>query len=654
MRGFLLLFHRDLQQRWMLFVASFAMGLFIAAIPLLRGSRLSPAELRGAAGLTAALIWCAVLAILLGGSIFTRDLTENRLAFDFRLPVRPSAIWAARLLAAIVTIATAAAVLLTPPAMAGMDWTGAGAGLDEWIGHGATNALAYAPLALLALLLLTHPIALAARTRSGWAGVDVLSVLIVAVSVYVTTSWLLSWEAFQAIWHTYEAMGVLCLLGVLLASLRQLSGGRTEGDSAQRLLSLGLLATALAVSLLLTAASNWLLRPTTRQLADGSIGSRGIGSDWLLIVGNTHFASDVSFRFLVRPNSHRELRLGPYSPLLPGGDPTISLDGSTLAWLEKSSGNSAQLRLYTLDAFAASDSPRRTPVTTQSRIGSWGLSPDGKRFAVTEYVGRAREPQRLLVSTIDSGAVEATTIIPPCLYRAGLFFASPQQVVVPCSPMDEDPQVAESIFRFDVRSKTLSSIAFRPRSSASFEAAFGLFRGLRSWLEFEEGGAPTGGAALKLTDPDSSRVEVTLELPAATRRDHFYAVGRVLKDGRIVLAARIQDGNLLLVFAASGSPQRAIPIREGENTAVLQELPEANSVLIATRDPHLKSSDERWTLSLVDLSSERAATLASGVRLDPWREAGASRSVVRNARGKLLWFNPESRVLQELPIAHAN
>ena len=61
MRGFTLLFGRDLQQRWMLFAASFAMGLFIAAIPLLRGSRLSPAELRGAAGLTAALIWCAVL-----------------------------------------------------------------------------------------------------------------------------------------------------------------------------------------------------------------------------------------------------------------------------------------------------------------------------------------------------------------------------------------------------------------------------------------------------------------------------------------------------------------------------------------------------------------------------------------------------------------
>ena len=135
MRGFLLLFLRDLTQRWMLFVASLAMGLFIAAIPILKGSRLSPAELRGAAGLTAALIWCAVLAILLGGSIFTRDLTENRLAFDFRLPVRPGAIWAARLLAAIVTITLAAALVLAPSALVGMDFTGAAAGLDVLLGN---------------------------------------------------------------------------------------------------------------------------------------------------------------------------------------------------------------------------------------------------------------------------------------------------------------------------------------------------------------------------------------------------------------------------------------------------------------------------------------------------------------------------------------
>ena len=59
MRGFLLLFRRDLAERRPLFIASLAMGLFIAAMPLLKGSRLAPAELRGAAGLTAALCWAA-------------------------------------------------------------------------------------------------------------------------------------------------------------------------------------------------------------------------------------------------------------------------------------------------------------------------------------------------------------------------------------------------------------------------------------------------------------------------------------------------------------------------------------------------------------------------------------------------------------------
>ncbi|MDQ1346662.1 MAG: hypothetical protein QG573_31, partial [Acidobacteriota bacterium] len=41
MRGLLLLCRRDLQQRWMLFVASFAMGLFIFAVPYLPGTHVS-------------------------------------------------------------------------------------------------------------------------------------------------------------------------------------------------------------------------------------------------------------------------------------------------------------------------------------------------------------------------------------------------------------------------------------------------------------------------------------------------------------------------------------------------------------------------------------------------------------------------------------
>ncbi|MEO7974080.1 MAG: hypothetical protein ABIU84_10895, partial [Thermoanaerobaculia bacterium] len=209
MRGFALLFRRDLLQRAPLFIASLAMGLFCAAIPLLPNTHAPSAELRGAAALTAALAWAAVLALLLGGSIFTRDLTENRLAFDFRLPVRPSAIWAARLLAAIATIALAAALVLAPSAFAGMDLAGAAAGFDVLLGvgeggHGlpSKTGVTFAPLAILALLLLANPVALAARARQAWAGVDMISFALIGVAGYWSWQSLRPWEAHSAIWWT--------------------------------------------------------------------------------------------------------------------------------------------------------------------------------------------------------------------------------------------------------------------------------------------------------------------------------------------------------------------------------------------------------------------------------------------------------------------
>jgi hypothetical protein len=251
----------------MLFVASFAMGLFNAACPFCQDERPKCGAPRRRSLITA-LIWAAVLALLFGGSIFTRDLTENRLAFDFRLPVRPGAIWAARLLAAIVTIALAAALVLAPSALFGMDFASAAAGLDVLIGIEpggvgvpSRSFLAFAPIAALALLLLANPAALAARARQSWAGVDLFSVGI--VSLAATWGWQLLelWEARTALWRASALVATLALLGAVVASFIQISRGRTEPDRAQKSLSLTLFAAAFATGSAALVYANWYVRP---------------------------------------------------------------------------------------------------------------------------------------------------------------------------------------------------------------------------------------------------------------------------------------------------------------------------------------------------------------------------------------------------------
>ncbi len=646
MRGFILLVRRDLAQRVPLFVASLAMGLFIAAIPLLRGSQPSPAEIRGAAGLTAALSWCAVLAILLGGSIFTRDLTEHRLAFDFRLPVRPSAIWAARLLAAIVTIALAAALVLAPSALVGMDLAGAAAGLDEMIGHGIHGTLAYVPLAILALLLLANPIALASRTRTAWAGVDMLSVAVVGLAAFWTLAMLNRWEADIAFRWSCAALVLFCGLGATCASWLMLGRGRTEVDKAHKASSVGMFATALATAGILVGATTWILRPTTSQILGSSASARGLGTDWIQLVGPTMFASDVSFRFLVNPNHNRTIRLGPYSGKMVGGDAKLSFDGSTIGWLETDSSTLNFSRLHTLEALSPIAVPTATQVVMPARIGSWALSPDGKDVAVMEYTGGVKAPQRLVVSSVASGAVKAARMVPACVYRADIAFVSTRQLLIPCSELRTDSDVSESVSTLDLETSQLVPLDFRPRSPASFESGFRLFKGRSSWLRFEEIDTSGDSQGWRLLDPDGTRPEATVRLPATAFRYSGPPIGRQLHDGKFAIAIRTRDGSSILVFDTGGALERSIDVPLEGTTTVLAELAQPQTLLIATLPFPWRSLKEWWSVSLVDLSSGRHELVATAIRLSDWRDLGASRSVMRDQDGRFLWFNPHTRAIQ--------
>ncbi len=514
MRGFLLLFRRDLQQRWMLFVASLAMGIFIAAIPLLKGSRLSPAELRGAAGLTAALIWCAVLAILLGGSIFTRDLTENRLAFDFRLPVRPSAIWAARLLAAIVTIAFAAGLLLAPPAAAGMDWTGAAAGLDTLlglepagVGAPARSYLALVPVAALATLLLANPAALAARARQSWAGVDLFSVGMVSFAAISGWQLLELWDARMAQWRMSVLVVTLTILGAIVASFVQISRGRTEPDRAQQSLSLTLFAAALATGSAALVYANWYVRPPLSSLAANRVFVESLGPNWVSLLGGTTRDPDFPARFLMHPASGRALHLGPVDPHMDSGNVQGSRDGSRAAWLEwDSSRTPPRLRLKVLELSSQQSYPTTTGITFEPPARSWAISPRGDAVASLQQSGAGMAPRRLVVERIDSATIEFSALLPDCKSDGPLLFLNRNQLLAACGENSGGyyPDQTQGVFHIDLPSRVVRSYETSFQSARPWVWRFD-HRTPRPWDFAERDSAFEGPQAIDAVSRDSSR-----------------------------------------------------------------------------------------------------------------------------------------------------
>ncbi|MEO7975301.1 MAG: hypothetical protein ABIU84_17110, partial [Thermoanaerobaculia bacterium] len=431
---------------------SLAMGLFCAAIPLLPNTHAPSAELRGAAALTAALAWAAVLALLLGGSIFTRDLTENRLAFDFRLPVRPSAIWAARLLAAIVTIALAAALVLAPSALAGMDLAGAIGGFEEILGRIVGVELLHSspwwPAAVLAMLLLANTIAMMARSRERWAMLDFVSLALVAVALVYGVQLLKFWVALRAIWTLLSVFAVLFTLGATAATLAQLTRGRTEPDRAQRALSVGLFVMALFTSAFLVLFPNWRVRPSVTELRLEPTKARSAGPDWVELTGPTNRDEEVWPRFLMHPSSGRAIQLGPGIAAT-----EASRDGSTLGWMEWDDLDSDRTSRLHLRSARFTDEPALpTSLTWKLSTPSWALSPDAKRVATLHDSGAPESRYRLLVEEIASAALVASVPLPDCVEGGPLFFLNRETVLVGCGVLRVDSEDGrwQAAFRVEI------------------------------------------------------------------------------------------------------------------------------------------------------------------------------------------------------------
>ncbi len=270
MRGAVAVFGREVLERRLVAVMALGLGLVpLAAVWLPGLAKESPVEVRNGLALLFALVLSAVLAILLGGSVVSRDLGEGRLAFYFSRPLPGWAIWAGKL-ASVVALALGSALLAALPTallhrrLPGLEGAfGALSPRDTW---------ALLGLLTLALTLLSHALSVMLRARSLWLILDFVGAAVFALVGYDAIHRLGVAGAFAPqSWEGWMLVGIT-LAGLLAAGAAQVVAGRTDPARAHRALSLTLWAVLLAGALGAQGLAHWALAGTPGEARSGPAG----------------------------------------------------------------------------------------------------------------------------------------------------------------------------------------------------------------------------------------------------------------------------------------------------------------------------------------------------------------------------------------------
>jgi hypothetical protein len=416
-RGFAAVFEREVAERRMLALLAFGLGLIPLAAPWMPGvGRENPTELRSAMALALGLGLSAVTAILLGGSVISRDLAERRLGFYFSRPLAGWEIWAGKLAAATVLTLGSALLVLLPTALLsgvpGPQSLGAPVAATPWLFVGLG-------LLLVELILLSHAGGVILRARSAWVALDVAGAGVFAILGWQAFRRLLFAGAFMSVQWVAQALVLLVLAGLLVAGAVQVINGRTDPRRAHRVLSLALWGLLLAGGLAAQGYARWVLAAAPEDLDLVSQVKVSPGS-WIGVCGwdrrrwfEPCFLVDVPTGRFVRARSIQV-------PGAIGLAARFSPDGRWAVWLEpeEGAGRGGPLRLNRLDLRRPGASPFQANVWYPRAPAPLALSPDGSLVA-------AIQDGRIVVDEVATGNRLAAVPVRGFSDLASLEFAGP-------------------------------------------------------------------------------------------------------------------------------------------------------------------------------------------------------------------------------------
>jgi len=620
MTGMLTLATREVMERRTVLIAALAAGLMPFASPLFPGvTAARVADARDVMALVVAAVLGISVALLVGASVVGRDLAEGRLGFDFARPLGGLAICGGKFLGAIAVVLLVVMLALAPTSVVGGGIFSTS--IPSSIGPIATP-LGFMLIAILLLVPLAHAVGIAFRSRSGWLTLDLVACAVVLLVAATAARRLLVNQAPRLLTVMAVLSGLLVILALWIASVVQVTRGRTSLRSGHRAMSIALWSMLLGGVAVLDGYTRWVIAagPEDVITASGFSAPRG---DWAVVYGTAAGRGDFEPMFLVDTASDRFVRLG--SATFWGGV-EFSDDGSRAVRLETVDGEGDRFELQVVDLDTERPAMRETTLSFPvERFGS-ALSPDGRRFALLQGGS-------LSVFEVDSGKTLAAMRLPDppaaenVLTRLAFQGADRLRVYTVTASLE--------IHELAVGSRALTTIS-GPAASCAWSAL--------SWTpEHDRLLGWSECAGLSLLD---GRTGTTLVDILPRKRFH----GLLLSDGRLVLTGTEAATGMLELFTRDGVLVRTLDLGPGDRVVVGGEAEPGRLVLALVSGPEFRT--DRSRLLLVDLDAGQVEELAEGLvpAASPtrWRSARPSPRLFYRGTA-LVRFDPRTR--QEHPLA---
>lgn len=509
------------------------------------------------------------LALILGGTLVGRELSERRLSFYFTRPLSGAAIWFGKLLAALVLLASAFAIVHVFP-------FGFGEREFRAMSTFSRSAVAGSILGIaVGLMFAAHMLSTWIRSRSPILGLDFIAFIVFVVLLAVVILPLAVVFAVRPATYILTALAAAFGIAGIGGGAWQLTRGRIEARRNHRELSLfvwSVIFVAIAGSL---AYSRWVLGATPQELQSSRVNQEG---SFFQLLGEARGARPS---FVVDPSSGAYLR------------------GSS--WLTEGAGNSVVEALLSpspasvMSALFGKTQPVWTlrvarcdhDCTVLMNLAFTG-GPDA--VGVTADASRAAmiADGILTVYDVRSGHVLAS-VRADRSRAARLRFISPDVVRV-FTPLNDELSVTD----FDVR--TRKSTAVIPPVKVS------------NGYEYQVGGdilvtrSEAGAEVRDLRNPQS------VETIALSKKDGVW----VMRDGRHVI---IRRGLPAIEIHQGGVQQRVIPF--DRDVAALRVSAEIGRAKLLVSTTGTKKNDMRVYIVDADtgaMSSPMPRTWAVG----PW------------------------------------
>ena len=531
---------REFASKRMVLYAGAAAALLALLSPLVPGaSRAHPADVRAVVVLFLGSGLALGSALLVGGTLFSSDLADKRLAFYFSRPISPAALWWGKVVGGFSVVLLGSFLAFLPALFDGQ--------LLRLTATGRTAAWLSGTVVLLLLFLivLSNALAVAFRSRSAWLLLDLAAFALVGTTLWASARILSRAWAMEALAPLALFNGALLFMALILAGWRQVAVGRTDPKRAHGALSRTLWPIVSAAAFLTLGYVAWATAYGPADMKEKSIAISPAGR-WLVASGvvsgrGVEFYGSV----LVDTGTGRNVRLPGYG----AWTVTVSRDGRRAAWAEQEGpAAGAPSTVMTLDAASRDGRPVPTKIIVGRAFDISGLtlSPDGSRIAVVR-------DGNLAVHDVVTGAIVASVRLDADVLRGAHPYFESSSTVTLADGVTRGAGKA-SLYRFDIGARRLEKTA-----EIEFPPSIGGGQ-LRTSPARDRLFLSSAAAGILLFDPADGRRIASLAPPADLSGPR-HAV--FLADGTIAVG-RASEGEVTLQhLSRNGVPLRNVPVGKG-------------------------------------------------------------------------------------------